>query len=67
MCDGAFSIDSPAGDMDCDGCVDMDDYAVFGGQWRQAQSGLAADLNGDDNVDLNDLAIFLENWAQTCP
>ncbi len=65
--DGVFSIDVPEGDFDCDGCVDMDDYAVFGGDWRKAQSGLAADLDGDDNVGLSDLAIFLENWVTSCP
>ena len=63
MSGDVFSIDVPAGDFDCDGCVEFDDLAVLVGEWPEEHSGLKADLDGNGKVDLNDFAIFAENWT----
>jgi hypothetical protein len=67
--DGTFSIDIPAGDFDCDGCVRLDDFAVLVGEWLEEDSGLIADLYKNSKVDFKDMAIFAENYrtGASCP
>ena len=67
--DGAFSIDIPTGDFNCDGCVWLDDLAVLTGEWLDEHSGLIADLCDNDKIDFCDLAIFAENYrtGASCP
>ena len=63
-----FSVDVPAGDFDCDGCVRLDDFAVLVGEWPEEHSGLIVDLHDNGKVDINDFAIFAENWTgASCP
>src|SRR3954468_13816183 len=55
------------GDMNCDGIVDIRDYAI----WRQAfgatDCGNPADLDGNCIVDIRDYGIWRQNFGQTGP
>ena len=61
-----FSIDVPAGDFDCNGCVSFDDLAVLAGEWLHVEDGLTADIQGDGKVDFVDVGILAESWMQSC-
>ncbi|NUL82569.1 MAG: hypothetical protein HUU60_07595 [Armatimonadetes bacterium] len=63
-----ISLDAPlpAGDANCDGCVDDTDLALVLTAFGQTGSGLAEDFNGDGLVDDSDLAIVLENFGIGC-
>ena len=66
--DNVFSIDIPTGDFDCNGCVELEDLAVLGGEWLAEQSGLITDLYESGKIDFRDFAVFAENyWTGTCP
>ncbi len=56
-----------AGDFDCDGFVDLLDFAVFAEQWQQTGSNIRADISPsykDGSVDQNDLSAFFKNWLK---
>jgi hypothetical protein len=56
-----------AGDFDCDGHIDLLDFAVFAEQWRQTGSDIRADISPsykDGSVDPNDLKAFSKNWLK---
>jgi len=62
-------IDRPAGDIDYDGDVDFQDYAIFARCWRN--SGLTenspciqTDLTGDTKIDTDDLVLFTDSWLK---
>ncbi len=58
-----------AGDINCDGFVDLNDLAIFlsnygmtsGATWKDG------DFDGDGDVDLSDLALLLANYGGPCP
>ena len=55
------------GDIDCDGHVDFEDFAILGNQWLQTPDFPSADIapsGGDDMVDFLDLAILAEHWLE---
>ncbi len=52
-------------DLDEDDAVDFVDFAVLGGQWRQAPGIPSADISpigGDSTVDLKDFNIMAQEW-----
>lgn len=60
-------IQRPQGDLDCDGDVDLDDFAIFTSYWMSPKClGISpcggADLTGNLNVGMDDLEVFVENW-----
>ena len=62
-------IDRPAGDIDYDGDVDFDDFAIFANCWKN--SGLSpdsqcslADLTGDTVIAADDLMLLTDSWLQ---
>ncbi len=59
---------SLSADFDDSGRVDMIDFVILGGQWRQPPGAPSADIapaGGDGNVDVNDLGMFTEQWLMT--
>jgi hypothetical protein len=60
-------IRRPRGDLDCDGDVDFDDFAIFSRCWMnpgcpKISACGKADLTGDSKVIMDDLDVFVENW-----
>jgi hypothetical protein len=53
-----------SGDMDCDGDVDLEDFAVLGNHWLEGICGKCggAEVSGDGDVDIDDLAELSANW-----
>ena len=54
------------GDLDCDGDVDLDDYAAIEAAMNgpeQAPGDPDTDLDGDNDCDLADVAIFAANFT----
>jgi lysophospholipase L1-like esterase len=52
-------------DLNNDGNVDFIDFAVLGGQWRQAPALPSADIapvGGDGAVDFNDISLMTQEW-----
>lgn len=60
-------LSPPAGDLDQNGVVNLNDLSILAGDWLKQQSGLAGDLNGDGKVDFNDLGILGDNWGSGGP
>ena len=63
---GICSAACPVGDLNGDCQVDLQDLALFAGQWLETPNcaGLpCADLDGSDGVNLADLAVFSQNWG----
>lgn len=62
-------INRPQGDLDYDGDVDFDDFAIFGAYWMDSgctemlPCGIAS-LTDDANVAMDDLKVFTENWLE---
>ena len=56
----------PTPDIDDDGDVDFDDFAMFAIYWRGIDCGLCggADIYVDGNVDAYDLNEFTKDWLQ---
>ena len=59
----------PTADLDYDGDVDFDDYAIFAGYWRDSKCAegapcAQADFSGDANVAYDDLAQFAAHWLE---
>ena len=69
------------GDFTGDGCVNLEDYAIFASNLGNGCSGNldedplcseedcqcgGSDLNGDGCVDMLDMPIMLENWGEGC-
>jgi hypothetical protein len=62
-------IERPAGDIDYDGDVDFQDFAIFASCWKD--SGFApdsvcslADLTDDGYIAADDLLLFTDSWLQ---
>ena len=53
------------GDLDGDGCVDLNDLAALLANYG-CTTGCVADLDGDGDVDLSDLAVLLANYGGGC-
>jgi hypothetical protein len=53
-----------AADLQRDGKVNLDDFALFASHWLQAGCGLCdgADLTGDGNVGIDDMVKFAASW-----
>ena len=55
------------GDIDGDGDVDSDDFAIFAGAYGTSPpSNPECDLDEDGDVDADDFAIFSGNFGETC-
>jgi hypothetical protein len=55
------------GDLNCDGRVDFDDFAILANQWFQQPTIPSADIAPavrDNLVDFRDLAAFVEYWLE---
>lgn len=53
-----------AGDINCDGKVNLTDFSILLFYWKQTRPANArADVNGDHIVNLTDLSIMLFNWS----
>jgi hypothetical protein len=55
------------GDLNCDGFVDFDDFAILANQWFQQPTIPSADIAPavrDNLVDFRDLAAFVEYWLE---
>ncbi len=52
------------GDINCDGDINLLDFARFGEHWLLTGCELCggADFTGEGNVDVNDLSVIIENW-----
>jgi hypothetical protein len=63
-----YAVTAPgpdSADIDWDGDVDLFDYAILAGQWRQVPGEPSADIAPfptDGFVDINDLAFIAQNW-----
>jgi hypothetical protein len=55
-------FNSPPGDLNLDGHVNLLDLNSFVQAWLKQQSGAPADLNGDGKVDFNDLTVMGSSW-----
>ena len=63
---GVCSAACPVGDLNGDCQVDLQDLALFAGQWLEmpdCSTLPCADLDGADGVNLADLAILSRNWG----
>jgi hypothetical protein len=61
--DGTLSAD-----LNCNGTVNFEDFAVLADQWLQPPGILSADMApepGDGTVNFLDFAVFAENWLET--
>lgn len=57
-------IGKAAGDINCDGQVNLTDFSILLFYWKQSQPANArADINGDSIVNLTDVSILLFNWS----
>jgi len=61
--DNIVLFNSPPGDINSDGRVDLLDLKLLTGDWLKQQTGLGGDLNGNGTVDFNDFGILGENWS----
>jgi len=57
---------SKAGDLDGDGDIDFEDFAIFADDWGCPASPDcgAADIDGDGDVDLGDFEKFVKGWGK---
>jgi len=57
---------SKAGDLDGDGDIDFEDFAIFADDWGCLASPDcgAADIDGDGDVDLDDFEKFIKGWGK---
>src|SRR5512145_981094 len=63
---GMCSAGCPVGDLNGDCQVDLQDMALFAGQWLETPDCAGrpcADLDGTGGVNLADWAAFSENWG----
>jgi hypothetical protein len=63
---GSFIIASPA-DLNKNGRVDFDDFAILANQWRGTPGDPSADIvpeAGDGEIDFLDLALMVEYWLE---
>lgn len=51
-------------DINCDGGVDFNDFAILADAWQLKGSGLPGDINGDETVNLPDLKQLVEHWLE---
>ena len=66
-CGAVYFIDILTADLNRDGWVKFEDFAILGGQWRQAPGSPSADIapvGGDNTVNELDLAIIVEQWLK---
>jgi len=59
---GSGKANCPAGDLNGNCEVDMEDLQILAEQWL-APPDSPADLSGDDNVNMTDLALLAEEWC----
>jgi hypothetical protein len=61
-----YSVEAncPAGDLNKDCQVDLQDLEIFA-QWWLEPAGSLADLDGEQGVDMADLAVLASHWRQT--
>ena len=67
---GSVKADCPAGDLNLDCEVNLQDLQVLAEDWlappRQTEGGpWRADLNGDDEVGMVDFAMMADNWCRS--
>jgi hypothetical protein len=54
-------------DINCDGNVNLIDFAILGNQWLQAPGAPSADIapdGGDGVVDYLDVDVLTEHWLE---
>lgn len=61
--DNVVLFNSPPGDINSDGGVDLLDLKLLTADWLKQQSGLGSDLDGNGKIDFNDFGILGENWS----
>jgi cyclophilin family peptidyl-prolyl cis-trans isomerase len=54
-----------SGDLNNDGIVDFEDFAIFAPSFVSESDVMSADLNGDLKIDAEDIALLVQNWLQT--
>jgi hypothetical protein len=62
--DNVSLFNSPPGDFNLDGRVDLLDLKLLTGDWLK-QTNSVSDLDGSGKVDFKDLGILGENWSGT--
>lgn len=65
-CGAVYFIEILAADLNRDGWVNFEDFAILAGQWLQVPSSPSADIapvvGGDGFVDIQDLRFFCSQW-----
>ena len=66
---GSIALGCPAGDLDGDCGVDLDDLRIFAGQWLEpfgcaGHPDDCANLDGAGRVNMPDLALLAGNWRR---
>jgi hypothetical protein len=51
-------------DLNSDGKVNIKDFAILSGQWRELGAGKTSDFNNDAIVNIYDLYLFAEVWLR---
>jgi len=61
--DNVSLFNSPPGDLNLDGRVDLLDLKLMSADWLKQQAGLGTDLDGSGRVDFNDFSLLGDNWT----
>jgi hypothetical protein len=62
-----YDTAAPAGDLNCDGCVDHADLGILLSDWMCDSGDCPGDCDDDGDTDHADLGILLAHWGEGCP